>query len=261
MPYQYIKQCWNDFLQKKGLPITNKTPIPILWFGNYDEYMASEVKVLTVGLNPSSMEFKQKRNSLQWDVRVRFPKAASLVNKVILDKNDLILYKSSMSEYFTTGNDYWNWFKYNERILNALGASYKIHDKNRALHIDIYSPIATDPTWGGLNHAQKKQLMQSCGYDFKQFVSFLNPDIIVVSANAAEVASNFINYQGNACVKNNCNACIPNCNGRYDPYIRGYRLQNNSKLIWVKNCNGKPLMDIISDSDVYAKVNYVYSKL
>ena len=80
------------------------------------------------------------------------------------------------------GNDYWNWFKYNERILNALGASYKIHDKNRALHIDIYSPIATDPTWGGLNHAQKKQLMQSCGYDFKQFVSFLNPDIIVVSA-------------------------------------------------------------------------------
>lgn len=261
MLQKFIQQSWNDFLIKRSIPFTDKTPIPILWFGNYDEYIESEVKVLTVGLNPSSMEFKEKRNSANWDVCVRFPKASSLTSKIKLTKGDIDTYKEAMCEYFTIGSDYWNWFKYNERILNALDASYKNKSMNRALHIDIYSPIATDPTWGGLSYRQKKQLTQSCGYDFRQFVDFLKPDVIVVSANASEVSSNFINDSNCPCTKDNCNACIPHSNGHYDPYIRGYRLQNNSKLIWVKNCNGKPLMDISSDSEVFNNVKNVFSKL
>lgn len=262
MPTKFIQDCWKDFQAKKNLSYVCNPSIPILWFGNYDEYLNSKVKIVTIGLNPSSMEFKKNKSSKSYEIKLRFPAACSIDNKKVLSQQDLNTYKKAMNEYFSTKNDYWDWFKYNERIIAALGASYKVPTvANRAIHIDIYSSIATSPTWGKLQKCQKNQQLQNTSYNFNQFLCFLNPDIIVVSANASIVASTFKNASGNPCTKANMVGCIPKYEkSAYGPYIRGYHLAQNRKLIWVKNCRGKPLQ-VLNDIDVVTGIKAVYAKL
>jgi hypothetical protein len=36
--------------------------IPIVWFGNVERYFKSELKIITVSLNPSDIEFKKGKN-------------------------------------------------------------------------------------------------------------------------------------------------------------------------------------------------------
>lgn len=241
---KFIIKCWKDFQIKKSLSIVCNPSIPILWFGNYDEYVNSEKKILTVALNPSSNEFKKKRTSTVFDVNVRFPAASTLVDKSILTQQEIYLYKRAMNEYFSNGTDYWTWFESFENILSAFEASYKLPRMHRAIHIDIYTPIATNPTWGGLTKAYKKDkqaLLQNTEYRFDDFVRFLNPDIIIVSANAGVVSSMFYNSKNQPCTKSNSDARLPKYDGQYSPYIRGYHLKDNQILIWVKNCRGAPL--------------------
>ena len=67
-------------------------------------------------------------------------------------------------------------------LLNGLGACYyKESQKNIALHTDICSPLATNPTWSGLNEKQKNILFKS-GYElWKRLVIELKPDLILMS--------------------------------------------------------------------------------
>ena len=50
-----------------------------------------------------------------------------------------------------------------------------------AVHIDIYSSIATDPTWGNLDAGVKNELQNITL--FKELLQYLNPDVILVSVN------------------------------------------------------------------------------
>lgn len=259
----YINKCWKDFLKKKSLSVVCNPSIPILWFGNYDEYVSSEKKILTVGLNPSSMEFKEKRSSTVFDVNIRFPAASTLVNKSVLTQQKIDLYKRAMNEYFSIGTDYWTWFESFENILSAFNASYKLANIHRAIHVDIYTPIATNPTWGGLKkaHAKDKQaLLQNTEYNFEDFVDYLNPDIIIVSANADVVYNTFCNSQNQPCTKINSDACLPQFEKPYYPYIRGYHLDNNRILIWVKNCRGKPLRGM-NKTDINYRIQQIMNQL
>lgn len=256
----FIQQCWADFQSKKSLGFVVNPTIPILWFGNLDEYEKSALKIVTIGLNPSCMEFCSVKGSKSFDVPLRFPKAASLVNASILSSGEIALYKQAMNKYFIN-NPYCEWFRYNERILHALDASYRLPDKHRAIHIDIYTPIATSPTWGGLSSNEKAQIVSSNVLSFENWLNCLNPNIIIIAANASIVAKNFKNSQKKACRKENSNAFVPSLNNGYSPYIRGYHITDGRKLIWVKNCNGKPLMDIKNDADVIKYVKNVYVQL
>ena len=49
--------AWRAFAQAAALPSRVSPAIPILFFGDLDAYLASRMRVLTVGLNPSLREF------------------------------------------------------------------------------------------------------------------------------------------------------------------------------------------------------------
>jgi hypothetical protein len=50
-----------------------------------------------------------------------------------------------------------------------------------ALHTDICSPLATNPTWSGLSKAQQAALLGSGVLLWHRLVEYLQPDIVIAS--------------------------------------------------------------------------------
>ena len=146
--------------------------VPILFFGDLDAYQASPLRVLTVGLNPSHREFP---NCQPFQ---RFP--------LIEGSRDpeLSRYLAAMSAYFHT-DPYRGWFNTFEPLLNGAGASYYEGGTSTALHTDICSPVATKPTWSGLDKADQEALEADGGPLWQLLLETLQPQIVALSvANA-----------------------------------------------------------------------------
>jgi hypothetical protein len=54
-----IEDAWRIYRRFEDNGVVVKPSLPILFFGNSDEYFASPIKIITVGLNPSRVEFPQ----------------------------------------------------------------------------------------------------------------------------------------------------------------------------------------------------------
>lgn len=145
--------------------------IPIKWFGDRKAYEKSKVKVITVGLNPSDKEFRERAGQ-SFSSHLRFPLYQEGKD------NTLTL---ALNAYFKT-NPY-SWFNAFENVLNGMGASY--YDNNnypyRALHTDICSPWATGPTWNKLPQNEKEELYAEGLPLWCNLIAKLKPDIIVAS--------------------------------------------------------------------------------
>ena len=145
--------------------------LPIKWFGDREAYQKSEVKIITVALNPSDKEFREKDGD-PFSSQLRFP------DYVIGNEDSL---EKALNSYFEK-NPYRRWFNGGfEYILNGMDASYYSGKKNRALHTDICSPWATDPTWMGLSSSVKKRLLAEGFPLWQQLVNELSPDVILFS--------------------------------------------------------------------------------
>lgn len=130
--------------QNTSLPITNPS-IPILYFGDYPSYNKSEIKIITVGLNPSHREFPIE------DRFLRFRKAEKNSKNCNLTHLEIQRFLDSLNDYYKD-EPYSKWFGCFESMLNGLSASYYDNEyPNRVLHTDICSPLATDITWSKLN--------------------------------------------------------------------------------------------------------------
>ena len=154
--------------------------IPIKWFGDRKAYDKSNLKVVTVGLNPSDKEFRE-RGGQSFSTELRFPHYQANKPKTLI---------SALNAYFKT-NPY-KWFNAFEHILNGMNASY--YDKDefpcRALHTDICSSWATDPTWSKLPKKEREKLYNDKDYGHPfwiKLIAKLKPDIIVAS-----IARNYI---------------------------------------------------------------------
>lgn len=170
-----INSCWNDFQKVKNNPFVVKGSIPILWFGDLEAYFKSQIRVITVARNPSNKEFVDNHNNTS--IALRFPDAAKIVSKTQLTISDKDSYKQAMNNYFKI-KPYMKWFCYNEAVLNGIDASYFGND-NVAIHIDIHSPVATSPTWTGLDSQQQNLLNTNYTNLFAQLISYLNPQYII----------------------------------------------------------------------------------
>lgn len=144
--------------------------LPIKWFGDKDAYLKSEIRIITVGLNPSDKEFRNKDEELS--SALRFPSYNGTEPSLTI----------ALNEYFEK-RPYDGWFKAFEHILKGLNASYYANSKmpNRALHTDFCSPWATIPTWSKLKSKEKKQLLEKGYEEWTQLVSELQPNIILFS--------------------------------------------------------------------------------
>ena len=155
-----------DFNQKRNYPFVVQPSIPVVWFGNLEQYHSSERKIVTVALNPSFYEFPVD-DAPRFDVNASTPQA---------------LY-ATLNSYFCS-NPYRKWFNHFEFVLNRFNATY--YERNdqysrRAIHIDIYSAIATRPTWGALTEQQREQLSN---IDlFGRLLELLDPNLILFSGN------------------------------------------------------------------------------
>ncbi len=146
--------------------------VPILFFGDLDAYRASPLRVVTVGLNPSRKEFPTDEpfRRLPLAVGGREPSR----------------YLDAMSAYFCT-NPYSEWFNAFEPLLNGLGASYYKGAASTALHTDICSPVATDPTWSRLDKADRKALEADGGPLWRFLLEELRPQIVAISVAKAHL--------------------------------------------------------------------------
>lgn len=155
-----------------------KPAIPILYFGDSAKHLQSTYRILTVGLNPSRAEFPD--GGLQ-----RFPAARNLARVQSLDEQRT-MYQNALDTYFIT-DPYATWFNCYEPILRGLGGSYYGDTENTALHTDICSPLATDPTWSGLLPQVRSRLEQDGARLWRELVGYFSPDIIVASIAAEHI--------------------------------------------------------------------------
>lgn len=210
-----MQEYIDDFLEKKSLAYVVKPAIPIVWFGNIERYKRSQKKVVTVALNPSLKEFGRGRFEM-------VPLNAG---------NAIPRLESTLNAYFET-NPY-GWFNHFENALSALGSSYYAQRApNAALHIDIYSAIATNPTWGKLAANQKSATERKDL--FKRLLALLNPDVILFSAGRDVFDEVFVSELQFEYVCGN-----DKVEGKKGFYIKKYR-NGDQVLISGRNYRGTP---------------------
>ncbi len=164
-----VEKTFEHFEKFKGEEVVVTPSLPILYFGALDAYAKSELKVITVGKNPSDNEFRLKKSDPF--SFVRFSNWNEHTRNLL----------SSLNPYFED-KPLKQWFSCFEPILNGLSASYYNSSyHNTALHTDICSPLATNPTWSKLSKETQSALYEEGFEIWKELIEELQPDIMFVS--------------------------------------------------------------------------------
>jgi hypothetical protein len=168
-----IDEAWREYACHHQEDFVVTPSIPILFFGDLRRYLASPVRVVTVGLNPSRIEFPDT------DRFQRFPEARDL-NGAAKDATFSQRYIMALSDYFRSA-PYMKWFNAYEHILHGLNASYRDGASSTALHTDICTPLATDPTWSRLSPVHRAAFELRGTPLWHRLVAYLAPDVLLVS--------------------------------------------------------------------------------
>ena len=162
------RHAMDAFDRATGRTCCVRQAVPILFFGDLDAWLKSPLRVLTVGLNPSRREFPEE------EPFCRFPLAAGTRGRAPSR------YIKAMSAYFHT-DPYCGWFNSYERLLNGMDASFYGDRTSSALHTDICSPVATDPTWSRLGKTDRDALEHDGHPLWHSLLEELRPQIVVFS--------------------------------------------------------------------------------
>jgi hypothetical protein len=148
--------------------------IPILYLGDHDQYLISNPKVITVGLNPSHKEFPLESRF------TRFPETENIDTSQTLSENNIWKYLTSLNNYFNYKPH--NWFDSYDPISNGMNTSYYMNTAgNNALHTNFCSPFATDVQWSKLKTTAQYSLSREGRKFWHRLVEILKPDIILFS--------------------------------------------------------------------------------
>ncbi|MFI4977374.1 MAG: hypothetical protein ACHQC8_01655 [Solirubrobacterales bacterium] len=162
--------------EAEALEYLVRPSVPILFFGDSDSYRASRIRALTVGLNPSREEFPRADPFSRFECPRRVDGSPDI---------DLAAYLRTLNEYFRL-NPYRQWFDPSfEPLLSGLGASYYGGGDSTALHTDLCTPLATDPTWSRLKPGDRDLLRDSGRRLWHDLVEALEPDLVLVSIQRA----------------------------------------------------------------------------
>lgn len=145
--------------------------VPVLWFGDSAAYRASPLRVVTVATNPSLREFPVG-NRFQ-----RFPQARWSASKPA--NPDLV---AALDKYFLVQP--LDWFNELKPVLEGFDASFVPGATNTALHIDVCTPLATDPTWSTLvrTYPETAEILATAGLRlWHDLVRYLRPNVILSS--------------------------------------------------------------------------------
>lgn len=235
---EIIEMYWSDFQKHKNKEYVVSPSIPIIWFGDIETYKKSDLKVVTVALNPSNREFSpsEDKNDKSHKILFRFPKAETIYKNDTLDDNDKEILCEALNSYFET-EPYNSWFKWLERALGFLKPSVSYYNgkaQNCAIHIDIYTAVATSPTWGRLSAESKEDLTN---IDlFKKLLAYLKPDVVIFSGDFNIFKNTFLN-QGSEPLKEY--SYTPE-NAKYPYRIIPFKT-DDTVVIFGSNVQGNPL--------------------
>ncbi len=147
--------------------------VPILYFGRLSEYKKSDLRIVTVGLNPSVNEFAETSPLF------RFP-ALTTYN---VEQSNIVRYGALQAAYeaYFDNAPYMRWFGNLERVLEGFSASFCKRMGRTALHTDILSPVATSPTWSQLKKLDQSQLLTFGVPLWHKLIDHLQPHLLLVS--------------------------------------------------------------------------------
>ena len=171
-----VRDAWQIYREHENQPFVVTPSMPILFFGDSQKYFSSKLKVITLGLNPSRIEFPDD------DRFLRFNSARSVYPRV-LEGHHYEDYLTALNQYFwvPANHPYAPWFNSFEHMLKGLDCSYYGAAPHTALHTDLCSPLATDPTWSRLPRQSRNILVASGARLWHLLAERLSPDLIVVS--------------------------------------------------------------------------------
>ena len=165
-----LESLLQEYETKKNLSYVVSESLPILFFGDLESFSTQKKKVVTVGLNPSNIEFQS--NPSEEYTFFRFPEYNGNIETLELTLNN----------YFKH-NPYTKWFKTGyEPLLNGLeGSFFPDNEFDKVLHTDICSPLSTNPTWSKLNFYEQESLRRDGFELWKSLICELKPNLIILS--------------------------------------------------------------------------------
>lgn len=175
VPEEIYNLCWNEWSGAETFDWVIKDKMPIPFFGDVSAYRSAHTKVVTIGLNPSAY---------------RTPNTTTHSRLPALET------EARLRRYFRSTkelNRWPGWFAGYEDVLNGFGYSYlegcEPEPRQVALHLDMCSPLATDPTWSSLPKAFRRNLEENGSLIFERLLKQLKPDLILVAASRRHVRS------------------------------------------------------------------------
>jgi hypothetical protein len=172
-------EAWEEFRRFASAPDIVAASMPILYFGDSRSYFASKCRIVTVGLNPSRTEFPAHRPTLRFPAIMGLP--TDCPSRVSLEQ-----YRGALDSYFC--NDPYHWFRCFRAVLAGLDSSYDEARANQALHTDLCSPLATDPTWSRLSPLVQQGLQAGGVRLWHRLMVALLPHAIIISVKGANRA-------------------------------------------------------------------------
>jgi len=189
-----VNYAWHSHRTCLSYDFTVKKSIPILYFGDLEAYSKSQRKIITVGLNPSRQEFPQEnpyyrfplvKTSLSYFDETSFPSFGA-------NEESIQSYLAALNMYFK--HKPYEWFNCYEPILQGMNCSYYGEpQENTAIHTDICSPIATDPTWSGLSKTERQSLEVDGIKLWHDLIECVQPDVVIISVAKEHLEK--INFQ------------------------------------------------------------------
>lgn len=229
-----ISTYWQDFQDKKNYDFVVNPSIPVIWFGNIEKYNDSQLKIVTVSINPSKKEFEDDTGkSSFW----RFKDISQdFSNKKSLNEDDILLLVNAYNSYFGL-NPYASYFNYYEKVLeNYFDCDYHGQKKNTAIHIDLYTPIATE-YWKNLSEDEKGKIQPFSGSPknekfILEFLNYLEPNIVLFSTRKDELKKVFkIDLE-------NDKICEQNLKRGFSMIL--YKTNKQYMILYGRNNYGKP---------------------
>lgn len=175
---ELLHQAMNQYESLRENDFVVQPSLPVLFFGDIYKYLESDIKVVSVSLNPSNVEFVDGEGSEP--SYFRFPDYVNTAESL----------EVSLSNYFKE-QPYTRWFGEKKGsntgflpVLEGMGLSYyNVDSKQIAIHTDLCSPIATSPTWSKLKKHQQALLFDEGFKTWKKLIVEIEPNIIVMSAS------------------------------------------------------------------------------
>ena len=143
--------------------------IPILYFGDYDAFCNSRLRIVTVGLNPGLRAFP-KSKSKWWSFFPAYERSGS--------------FQEAWNQYFQTDPARKErWFTNLDSMLHGFSASFYNSPQlqHTALHTDMLSPIPTKRPWSKLGKRDQEQLAEAGVPLWNELIKHLKPHILIMS--------------------------------------------------------------------------------